>query len=411
MASSNDSLQALNISIVGAGIAGLTAAIALRRNGHLVQIFETHEIKTEIGAALSVQTNAMRVLEHLGVSKVNLKGVTFAGNEMFDPESGEGTTYRWFGPTASEKPGVFCHRSDLHDELKRLAIGEGEGPPVKLHLGSKVLACNPEEGTITLNNGEVIHADLVLGADGINSVIRTEILGSVTTAPASGYSCFRAVFELSDLPELEWLTTGISGTRMIIPKEGPFRMVLIYLCRSGSLVNFVGFYTDAPGGEAVFEPTGSREEILEMYRDFHPKFLRVLDLPLHSPIHKWQLRVLPFLSTWVRGRAALLGDAAHATLPLFGQGRGHGHRGSWSLGCLLPAGTRREDISARLKAYQDLRKERGEFVRTGSVDQVSGTMKGLLDLKKRRVICTNTTAIKAAQEYYEERFGHGPLVE
>jgi 2-polyprenyl-6-methoxyphenol hydroxylase-like FAD-dependent oxidoreductase len=63
---------------------------------------------------------------------------------------------------------LFCHRSDLHDELKRLAIGEGEGPPAQLHLDSNIVACDPEAGTVTLGNGDTIHADLVIGADGIH---------------------------------------------------------------------------------------------------------------------------------------------------------------------------------------------------------------------------------------------------
>ncbi|KAJ6545018.1 FAD/NAD(P)-binding domain-containing protein [Mycena vulgaris] len=405
----DNSFQPLNVSIVGAGIAGLTAAIALRRNGHLVQIFETSEIKTEIGAALSVQSNAMRVLEHLGVHRDNLKGVTFAGNMLFSSEGGEGTTNRWLVPFANEKPGVMCHRSDLHDELKRLALGDGEGTPVKLHLGSKVLACDSDEATITMESGKIVHADLVLGADGINSVIRTEILGFVEKASPSGYSCFRTVFEPSDLreiPELDWLSTGISGTRFIPMKDGPFRMLLIYLCRGGSLVNFVGFHTDSP--DAIWTPSASREDIMHEFRDFHPKFLRVLDLPTHSPIHKWQLRALPLLPTWIRGRAALLGDSAHGTLPLLGQGAGVAIEEAGALGCLLPPGTRREDIPARLEAYQDLRKRRGEFVQTESVEQVARIMDGsvFVTSKEIQTYLFDYDTIKAAQECYEERFGH-----
>lgn len=63
---------------------------------------------------------------------------------------------------------LVCHRSDLHDELKRLAIGEGEGPPAQLHLDSKVVASDPDAGCITLSNGEIIDADVVIGADGIH---------------------------------------------------------------------------------------------------------------------------------------------------------------------------------------------------------------------------------------------------
>jgi salicylate hydroxylase len=63
---------------------------------------------------------------------------------------------------------LLCHRSDVHDELMRVAVGEGEGPPVKLHLGSRVIDCNPEDGTITLKGGQIVHADLVVGADGLH---------------------------------------------------------------------------------------------------------------------------------------------------------------------------------------------------------------------------------------------------
>ncbi|KAJ7467019.1 FAD/NAD(P)-binding domain-containing protein [Mycena latifolia] len=411
MAASDGFPQDLKVSIVGAGIAGLTAAISLRRNGHLVQVFETSEIKTEIGAALGVQPNALLVLDHLGVSRDNLKGIPHAGNVMFDPAGGEGATYGWLNATGNS--GLLCHRSDLHDELQRLAIGEGEGPPVKLHLGSRVVACDITEGTITLNSGEVVHADIVLGADGINSVVRTEILGRVENAPASGWSCFRTVFEArgAEIPELEWFTTGISGTRSVVVKEGPLRMFFTYPCRSGNLINFVGFFTDSPEDESGgWTPIASRKEVVAKFQDFHPQFLRLLDLPAHSAIQKWKLRVLPLLPTWIRGRAALLGDAAHATLPFLGQGAGMAIEEAGSLGCLLPLGTRREDIPDRLVAYQDIRKQRGDFVNTESVEQLF-RMTGDSDnmwfrSEEIQKYLRDYDAIKAARECYAERFGH-----
>ncbi|KAJ6561978.1 FAD/NAD(P)-binding domain-containing protein [Mycena capillaripes] len=411
--STSDFSNPLNVSVVGAGIAGLTAAIALRRNGHLVQIFEASEIKTEIGAALGVPPNAYRVLDHLGVCRENLKGVSFSGNVVFDDKSGEGTEESWSTPSANKNPGLFVHRSDLYEELKRLATGDGEGPPAKLRLGSKVLECDPEEGTVTLSSGEVVHADLILGADGINSVIRTHVLGGVQKASPSGWSCFRAVFEptaaLGDIPELQWFTSGVSGTRTVVAKDGQFRMFLFYPCRSGALVNFVGFFPDSQDAARDWTPTASREDIVAQFQDFHPKFLRIFDLPTHSEILKWKLRVLPLLPTWIHGRAGLLGDAAHGTLPLLGMGAAMAIEEGGSIGCLFPAGTRREDIPARLEAYQDLRKQRGDFVKTESVEQVSRLMHGgpaeFLMGHKMQSYLMEYDAIGAAQQCYDERFG------
>ncbi|KAF8171931.1 hypothetical protein K438DRAFT_1851914 [Mycena galopus ATCC 62051] len=386
---------------VGAGIGGLTAAVAFRRNGHNVQIFEASEIKTEIGAALGVQANSLRVLDHLGVSRENLKGVPWKGV----PAMTENVSFILppMSASADRAQGLLCHRSDLYEELKRMATGEGEGPPAKLRLGAKVVAGDVEEGTVTLQGGEVVHADVIIGADGIHSVIRAHILGSIVNGQDSGLSCFRVVLEaatLPNIPELEWLHAGVTG---------PFRMFLIYPCRNGSLINVVAFYP-ASDENAGWTPTATHEEFLSKFQDFDPKFLHILDLPLHSPIYKWKLRVLPHLPTWVRGRAALLGDASHGTLPLLGQGAGTAIEDAGSIGCLLPAGTRREDIPARLEAYYRLRKERGEFVNAESVKQIS---KGFTLVKSKEIqsYLLEYDAIKAAEECYQERFGAGSLAQ
>ncbi|KAF7374522.1 FAD/NAD(P)-binding domain-containing protein [Mycena sanguinolenta] len=406
---SNGSLQ---VSVVGGGIAGLTAALALRRNGHHVQIFEASEVKTEIGAALGVSPNALLVLDHLGISKDTLKGVPFHGGVFIDPESGESTVTRW--PTAGDTVGLCCHRSDLYEELKRVATGEGRGPPVKLRLGAKVTACDPENGSVSLNDGEIIRANLVLGADGAHSIIRTHVVGEVQKIAYSGVTCFRTVFELpaSQVPELQWLTEGVSGTRSFISKEGPFRMLLMCPCRGGALLNFVGFYDDPLQDVEGWSSKTSRQDIIGKFQDFHPKFLPVLDLPAHSEILKWRLGVLPLLPTWVRGRAALVGDAAHASLPFLGQGAAMAIEDAGAIGCMFPAGTRPKDVPERLKAYQDVRKERGEFVNTGSVEQLQhlksgGSFGRVNTVGMARLYGYDT--IKTAQQCYQERFGKKPL--
>ncbi|KAJ7301691.1 FAD/NAD(P)-binding domain-containing protein [Mycena albidolilacea] len=398
-----DSLRPLNVAIVGAGIGGLAAAIALRRNGHHVRIFEASQKKTEIGAGVGVQTNAVRILKQFGYSLENLKPLAFDGAVIFDAKNGIGITRPWL--IAHES--IVCHRSDLHDELIRLATGEsGGGPPVQLLLNSKVATCDADGGIVTLADGEIVHADIVIGADGIHSVVRTSVLGHAIKPPASGWTCFRCLFDastLDELTDLEWLTEGLHGARSVIMREKEFRMFFIYPCRSGTLINFVAIYPDGEQDAADWTPTANLDEVREKYTDFHPKFLRILDLPLHTPILKWQLRAVPILPTWIRGRAALLGDAAHATLPLLGQGAAMAIEEAAVLACLLPLGTTKEDIPARLEAYQTLRKERGEFVGMESVSQAAVPVKRGQYLRSREMQMSmlDYDAVQVAQDYYD----------
>ncbi|KAJ7234184.1 hypothetical protein B0H12DRAFT_1222884 [Mycena haematopus] len=367
-----DLSRPLNVTIVGAGIAGLAAAISLRRNGHHVRIFESSQIKTEVGAGIGLQRNAVRILEHLGCSSENLKPVVFDGLVIFDATSktGDSTTLRWLIPQSDATPVCF------------LIVLEGF-----------LLNFDPEEGTVTLRSGEIYQADVVIaGADGVHSTVRASILD-----------------RLDEIPELAWLSEGISGARIVAwTEDGPWRNIVIYKCRNGTIVNFVGFYTDPKQDEPDWTPATTREAILRTYHSCHPKFLRIFDLPAASPLMKWQLRVIPILPTWIRGCAALLGDAAHATLPLLGQGLAMGLEDAVTLGCLFPLGTTKEDVPARLEAYQALRKERADFVHTESVAQATPEKRGTyIRSPEMQTFVLEHDTVKIAHEYYAAHFGEG----
>ncbi|KAJ7234185.1 hypothetical protein B0H12DRAFT_1143088 [Mycena haematopus] len=407
-----DSSHPLNVAIVGAGLGGLSAAIALRRSGHRVQVFEASRKNAEIGAGVGVQVNAQRILKQWGFSRENLKPVDFDGAVVFDAKSGIGITRPWLYLRPDEPHSVTCHRGDLHDELKRLAIGEGEGLPVHILLNTKVVACDPAAGTVTLSSGEVIHTDVVIGADGICSVVRTSIVGHAVTAPASGWTSFRCLLDaskLNEIPDLQWFKEGLSGPRSVTMTEQTLRMLFVYPCRSGTLINFTGIYPDTKQDAPDWTQSATLEEVREMYNDFNPKFLRILDLPLYSPILKWKLKALPALPTWTRGRTALLGDAAHATFPMLGQGAAVAIEEAGVLGCLLPLGTTKDDVPARLEAYQKLRKERGDFVGAESVAQAAVPLKRGLYLRSRemQVSMFDHDAIDIAREYFAAHFGGG----
>ncbi|KAF7297777.1 FAD/NAD(P)-binding domain-containing protein [Mycena kentingensis (nom. inval.)] len=400
--------NALNVIVVGAGIGGLATAVALRRCGHNVKIYEAHENKMEVGAGISVQSNCLRVLNALGFERENLKEVKFLGFNAFDAATGQGKSMLWHQIDAPLQP-LTTHRSDLYDELKRLATNvdvEIPGPPAELHLGAKVTGCDPETGNITLANGNVVEADLVISADGIHSTIRTSVLGKSVTADATGFSCFRCLFDASDIddiPELGWLREGIEGPKSISLGGNHLSAYWIYFVRGGTLLNFVGFHADTDQDTKPWTQNATIDDIRAAYPSFHAKFQSILNLPAVAPVLRWQLRAMPLLPTWINGRAAIMGDAAHATLPLLGQGAAMAIEEAGTLGCLFPLGTRREDVPARLVAFEKLRKERGDFVNAESVAQAMPEKRSkYIQERNMQAYIVGHDAIKVSQEYFEQ---------
>ncbi|KAF7350158.1 FAD/NAD(P)-binding domain-containing protein [Mycena venus] len=442
MAAHESKSKPLRIGIVGAGIAGLAAAAAFRKEGHEVQIFESSSMNKEIGAAIGVTANSLRVLTYQGFDIKNLRAVDYLGMHVYFlharltwlDSNGCGRDSKFdiledphntFG-----RPGIFCHRSDLHDELKRLAtMEERPGIPATIHLKSKVESCDPATGKLVLKDGEIHHVDLIIGADGIHSTIRTIVLGYEQRALASGRVAFRCLLETSKLEgreEFDWLLSGMPGARGVSSADGSGRYLFVYLCRDNTLVNIVAHYPDRRDQEKYgksfpsqiiyrkhmtlsrtldWNAPATKEELVAEFSDYSPEYKGLLEL-VDGPVHLWQIRALPCLPTWINGCAALIGDAAHATFPTLGQGAGMAIEDAATLACLLPLGTRTEEIPRRLEAYQTLRKARGEFVLTESVEQVIVPSKRGLYSKSREMqaFIVGHDAVKVAQEYFATHF-------
>ncbi|KAJ7104913.1 hypothetical protein C8R44DRAFT_332828 [Mycena epipterygia] len=149
----------------------------------------------------------------------------------------------------------------------------------------------------------------------------------------------------------------------------------------------------------------TKEDVLEEYKEFGPQFQAVLEMTT-DPINLWQIRAMSRLPTYTKGRLALLGDSAHATFPTLGQGVAIAIEDAGALGCMLPFRTTPEEVPSRLAAYQDVRKERDEFVNTESVEQVTVPSKhGLLYRSEEMQDLLNSyDAIAVAQEHFNKTF-------
>lgn len=160
---------ALEVGIIGAGIAGLAAAIALRRAGHIVEIYEKSSFKDEIGAAITFTPNANKILTRWGLDYEAAGSTDKLVSRRVKPDTLEMVAFTSFEDVPSRFKSVFnaFHRVDIHRALKELATAAGSGVPVKIHLGVDVETIDCELGALTTKDGRTIRKDLLVVADGI----------------------------------------------------------------------------------------------------------------------------------------------------------------------------------------------------------------------------------------------------
>jgi len=339
----------MRIAIVGGGISGLAAANALRQRGQDVTVFEQAPALGEVGAGIFIYPNSLRQLERMGFKEAlaAVGGKVGAGshyNRMDGSVVGNIVT-----ADSSGWNGMYgMHRADILDVFVKAL------PPETIRTGHRCVGVEQagDKATVRFENGASFEADLVIGADGINSVVQP----FVTEPSPKDYSGFRAYRGLVARDKLD---AWPDRTHQVWMGEGKHFMV--FPVRSGTLLNYVGFVPLAYETVESWSAVGARDELAASFEGWDPRIGHLISKIDHC--FWWGLFDRRPLKTWINGRVALLGDAAHPMLPHLGQGVNQGVEDAVALAILLE-GRSAADVPSALKAYEALRHPRASMVQT-----------------------------------------------
>jgi len=338
------------ILIAGAGIGGLAAASGLVLAGHDVEIFEQAPELAEIGAGIQLSANAMHVLRHIGIDKAIIKvGVMPAAYIFRLHDTGE-EIQRFALAQAHEAmhgaPYIQLHRADLHATLLDRAM---QLAPGAIKLNKRLTHYTEGEGGVAAHfaDGTSARGDILIGADGLKSVVRSQTVGNVP-ATYTGDVAWRVVVPTSQLPT-DFLETAISVFM------GPGGHVVCYYLRAGELLNFVGMVETDDVSEESWTVKLPWETLKSHYAGWHPVIQTVIDAADRDECYRWSLYARPPIKNWSTARTTLIGDAAHPTLPYLAQGAAMAIEDGAVLRRALEAST---SIPDALQLYQRNRLER-----------------------------------------------------
>jgi salicylate hydroxylase len=339
------------ILIVGGGIGGITAALCCARQGLDVEVFEQAPQFTEVGAGIQLSPNCTRVLHDLGLEG-SLRATAFLpeGGEMRAWDSGKVLGTSTLGESARKTygfPYYHIHRADLMTVLTEAAAAE---PKIQLHTNAEVKSVTHDDHGATLQANGQRHAGAALvGADGIHSIVRESLFGP--EAPTfTGNVAWRMLVPAERLP-----------AGMIRPMAtawwGPHKHFVHYYVRAGTLVNCV-CVVEKPGWQVEsWSELGDHAELKRDFAGWHNDIQTLIDNADPDSCYKWALLVRPPMSQWSAGRATLLGDACHPTLPFMAQGAAMAIEDAAVLArCVANAAG--DQIPAALQRYEQLRQAR-----------------------------------------------------
>ncbi len=351
-------MSSLEIAICGGGVGGLCAAIALAQGGHSVSVFEKARAFNRVGADINLTPNAVFAVDRLGVGDV-LRAT--AARPTFrisrDGESGEETSRLPMSRAAEEKygaPQLTIHRADLLEALKN-RLPEGA-----LHLGqaAKDVRAGEDSATVEFEDGRAQSFDLVVGADGIHSVVRTALWGQ-DHPTYTGMVSYRGVFPREaapDLPDLDAFTKWWG--------ECPEKQIVVFPLTGGREIFVFATLPQTEWSEEGWTLPGTVGDLRAAYANFHDDARNILAaLP---EVTRSALHVRDPMPQWARGRATLLGDAAHPMVPFMAQGACMAIEDAVVLARALE-GAGPDDMSAALARYEAERKPRTRRIQESSL--------------------------------------------
>jgi salicylate hydroxylase len=363
--------RALRIVIVGAGIGGLAAACALRRRGFEVAIFERADKLEEVGAGLQIGPNGVRVLRALGLGE-KLRRNAFEPTNMVSLKWDD-ASLRFREPMRGyylEKfglPYMTAHRADIHTMLRE-AVSD-----VPLQLCAHCVGAEMVNGTAVARfaDGTQAEADVVVGADGIRSTIRTQHFGA--DAPRfTGMMAWRCMVPMDCMPT----QVGPGGSVALHRGEyvgwiGPNGHVITYpIGGDGDTLNIFGGHYTQEWVEESWSAPSSRDELIAAKAGWNEALLGMFRHV--EQVFKWGIYDRDPLPEWTSGRITLLGDAAHPTMPTLAQGANVAIEDGYVLSRTL---VQHDDVDAALAAYVAARQPRTARVTLQSRQQFANNRK------------------------------------
>jgi salicylate hydroxylase len=344
------------VLIAGGGIGGLVAALALIRRGIPVEVHEQAAALREVGAGVQISPNGARVLFELGVGEA-VAGLSCEtkGKEIRLWNTGQA----WpIADVLAEATALYgypyftVYRPDL---LAVLEAAVREAAPGVLHLGHKAEGFEVVGDRVRLRftNGGSAEGDVLIGADGIHSVVRRQLWGE-GAARFTGLLAWRGVIPMAKLPRHMDRPVGSNWV-------GPGRHVVHYPLRRGELMNFVGVVEGVDWQVESWTAQGTHAELHRDFAGWHPDIHAMIEA-IGTPF-RWAFLARDPLPVWGQGRVSLLGDACHPTLPFMAQGAVMAIEDGFILARVL---AEVDDPVAALRRYEDARRDRTARVVVGS---------------------------------------------
>jgi len=350
-----------DVAIIGAGLGGLTAALALQRQGWRVRVYEQAPVLGEVGAGLSLSPGAGRGLASLGVGPALLDASLPVPDIAFvHYRTGKrlaGALIQSVAPDRGFETARHVHRADLHAILLA-AVGAND--PDAVRTGKRLERVEQGAAHVVAHfaDGEAVEAALLIGADGARSAVRRTLFDDQPPVFA-GQIAYRCLIPI------ERAAPYLGGVNAMV-SIGAGRIFNRYLIRKGALLNVIGIVQSDVWPEEGWNTPATVAEFAHAFEGFHAQVLSLIGCAPPGHLIKWGLFVRPPIATWSAGRVVLLGDAAHPILPFLGLGGALAIEDGIVLARALNEAS---SIEPAFAAFEHARKPRVETVRTQSIVQ------------------------------------------
>ena len=304
------------IIIAGAGLGGLAAAACLIKAGHDVEVYEQAPVLAEIGAGIQLSANPMHVMQHLGLGEQIWNAGVRPGAYVFRLHDTGEIIQRFSLAEEHLKthgaPYNQLHRADLH---ALLVAKVRELRADAIHINHRITGFTESDSgvEIAFADGKRVKGDLLIGADGLKSVVRKQIFGEVP-ATYTGDGAWRITVPAERIPK------ALALEEVMSVFMGPGGHVVCYYLRGGKLMNFVGCMETDEVSEESWTRKFPWEQLKANFVGWHSAIQAIVDNCDRDQCYRWSLHNRPPIRNWSTQRVTILGDAAHPTLPYLAQG-------------------------------------------------------------------------------------------